>query len=276
MPLRPMSIRLQPAATLRPLHPASLPAVRPGRSAALAALILALVAVGCAGNASLATRLASGTRSIEDKARDAGRRPAQVVTFMGIESGMTVMDLLAAGGYYTEVLAEAVGPDGVVYAQNIDFVLKMRDGINDKALSARLANGRLPNVKRLDREFDDLGLAPESVDVVFTALNLHDIIDGRGPEATTAVLAAVHEVLVPGGILAVIDHAGDPGKDALNKKLHRIDEARVTEAIEAAGFAIEARSGVLRNVDDDRTTMVFAPSIRGRTDRFVLRARKSD
>ena len=270
---RPQSPRTRRAATPQ----ARLPALRSAGFAVCAALAsLALLTTGCAGDASLAARLASGERSTEDKARDAGRRPAEVVAFMGIAPGMTVMDLLAAGGYYTEVLAEAVGPDGTVYAHNIEYVLKIRDGINDKALSARLAGDRLPNVKRLDREFDDLGLAPGSVDVVFTALNLHDIIDGRGPEATAAVLGAVREVLVPGGVLAVIDHAGDPGQDALNKKLHRIDEARVTAAIEAAGFDIEARSGVLRNVDDDRTTMVFAPHMRGRTDRFVIRARRSD
>ena len=257
-------------------NPATTRSAGPRRAGAALLACLAMAALGCAHGPSLATRLATGDRSAEDKARDAGRRPAAVVEFIGIEPGMTVMDLLAAGGYYTEVLSEAVGPDGVVYAQNIDFVLKMRDGVNDKALSARLADGRLPNVVRLDREFDDLGLPPGSVDVVFTALNLHDIIDGRGPEAAAAVLAAVREVLAPDGVLAVIDHAGDPGRDALNKKLHRIDEARVVATLEEAGFEIEARSGVLRNVDDDRTTMVFAPEIRGRTDRFVLRARKAN
>ena len=142
------------------------------------------VATGCASGASdLTARLASGERSAADKARDAGRRPGEVLDFVGVEPGMTVMDLLAASGYYSEVLSEAVGPDGLVYAQNVAFVLQMRDGLNDKALAARLADGRLPNVQRLDRELDDLGLAPGSVDVVFTALNLHDLIDGRGPEA---------------------------------------------------------------------------------------------
>ena len=83
-------------------------------------------------------------------------------------------------------------------------------------------------------------------------------------------------MLVPGGTLGIIDHAGDPGKDALNKELHRIDEARVVAAVEAAGYTVEARSGLLRNVDDDRTTNVFVSEIRGRTDRFILRARKTN
>ena len=264
----------------RPSPSRSKACLLPPRGAALMTLMSLLMSLllsllsACASTPELAERLATSDRALQDKARDAGRRPAEVLAFLGIEPGMTVIDMIASGGYYSEVLAEAVGPDGLVYAQNIEFVLKMRDGANEKAISARLANGRLPNVKRLDAEFTDLGLDAGSVDAVFTALNMHDIIDGRGPQAAAQVLAAVHEVLAPGGLLGIIDHAGDPGKDALNKELHRIDEARVAAAVEAAGFKIEARSGVLRNVDDDRTTSVFAPEIRGRTDRFVLRVRK--
>ena len=248
------------------------------RSMFRGAVLLALVGLisGCAITPELATRLATSDRLAEDKARDAGRRPAEVLAFLGIEPGMTVMDVIASGGYYSEVLAEAVGPDGLVYAQNIDFVLKIRGGLNEKAISARLADDRLPNVQRLNAEFTDLGLPAGSVDVVFTALNMHDIIDGRGPQAAAQVLGAIHEVLAPGGILGIIDHAGDPGKDALNKELHRIDEARVVAAVEAAGYTVEARSGLLRNVDDDRTTNVFVSEIRGRTDRFILRARKTN
>jgi len=222
----------------------------------------------------LMTRLATGGRSEEDKARDPGRRPAAVVSFLGIEPGMTVVDVFASGGYYSEVLAEAVGPDGKVYAQNVDFVLKMRDGATEKAISARLAGGRLPNVERLDREFDDLGLAPGSVDAAVTALNFHDVLDGRGPEAAHAILLALREILKPGGLLGLIDHTGDPGADELNKKNHRIDPARVVSAVEAAGFTLEATSDVLANPDDDRTQGVFAAGMRGHTDRFVFLLRK--
>ena len=257
--------------------------VRTSRSISLrsmfrGAVLFAFVGLisGCAKTPELATRLATGDRLADDKARDAGRRPAEVIAFLGIEPGMTVMDVIASGGYYSEVLAEAVGPDGLVYAQNIDFVLKIRDGVNEKAISARLADNRLPNVQRLNAEFTNLGLPAESIDAVFTALNMHDIIDGRGPQAAAQVLGAIREILIPGGILGIIDHAGDPGKDALNKELHRIDEARVVAAVEAAGYKVEARSGVLRNVNDDRTTNVFVPKILGRTDRFILRARKTN
>ena len=124
----------------------------------LSSALFCLLLTACAATPDLATRLASGDRSAEDKARDAGRQPAQVLAFLGARPGMTALDVIAAGGWYSEVLAEAVGPTGRVYAQNPAVVLKFRDGANDKALTARLANDRLPNVVRWDREFADLGL----------------------------------------------------------------------------------------------------------------------
>lgn len=224
------------------------------------------------GQADLAARLAADSRPAEDRARDAGRKPVQVVAFLGIEPGMTVVDLIAAGGYNTEVLSIAVGPEGKVYAQNNAYVLQMREGANDKEMTARLAGGRLPNVQRLDREIAELGLAPGSIDAAVTALNFHDIYNGRGAEAAARFLEAVYAFLEPGGVLGIIDHAGNPGAD--NEKLHRIEEKRVVEAALAAGFELEATSDVLRNPADDRSRSVFDAELRGHTDRFVLRLRK--
>ena len=69
----------------------------------------------------------------------------------------------------------------------------------------------------------------------------------------------------------MIDHIGNSEAD--NATLHRIEERLVIDAVEAAGFRVEATSDVLRNSDDDRTKGVFDPSVRGHTDRFVLRLR---
>ena len=201
----------------------------------------------------LAAQLAVADRPETDKERDAGRKPAEVVLFLGIEAGMQVIDLIAAGGYYTEVLSVAVGPKGTVHAQNPDFVLKFRDGANDKAmtgrLAGRLAGDRLPNVERLDRAVAELGLAPASIDAALTALNFHDIYNGRGAEAANAFLAEVLKILKPGGVLGIVDHSGGVGDD---DELHRIDQAIVEKAVLAAGFEIVARSDLLRNPADDR------------------------
>ena len=238
----------------------------------LAILVALSGSLACATGPDLATRLSTGERSDTDKARDAGRRPAAIIEFLGIEPGMTVMDLIAASGYYTEVLSEAVGPKGHVYAQNVEFVLKFRDGANDKAMTARLDGDRLPNVERLDRELDDLSLSPNTLDAVITALNFHDIYNGSGPEAAHSMLTAVRDVLRPGGVLGLIEHAGNA--DADNDKLHRMDEAKAVAAAEKAGFVVEATSSLLRHPEDDRTRFVFAEGLRGATDRFVLKLRK--
>jgi predicted methyltransferase len=221
--------------------------------------------------AGISALLEAGSRPETDRARDEGRKPAAVVAFLGIEPGMTVIDLIAASGYYTEVLALAVAPGGKVYAQNNRFVLEMREGANDKAMTARLADERLPNVERLDREMDALGLEPGSVDAAVTALNFHDIYNGRGPDAAQAFLATVYALLAPGGVFGLIDHSGGVGDDEAS---HRIEGSLAIAAAEQAGFSVEATSDVLRNPDDDRTGGVFDPGLRGHTDRFVLRLRK--
>jgi predicted methyltransferase len=223
--------------------------------------------------AEISARLSGGDRPAADRVRDAGRKPAEVVAFLGVEPGMTVVDLIAAGGYYTEVLALAVGAGGKVYAQNTKFALEYREGANDKAMTTRLADGRLPNVERLDREIADLGLAPNSIDAAITALNFHDIYNGGGPAAADGFLKAVYAFLEPGGSFGIIDHAGGVGDD---DALHRIEEQRVIDAAKRAGFELAGVSEVLRNPADDRTLNVFDTSIRGHTDRFVLRLRKPD
>src|SRR5438067_1923771 len=63
-------------------------------------------------------------RTPEDRSLDAGRKPAETLAFLHISPGMRVADLGAGGGYTTELLARAVAPDGVVYAQNPDLFLK--------------------------------------------------------------------------------------------------------------------------------------------------------
>ncbi len=207
-----------------------------------------------------------------DRDRDAGRKPIQVIEFLGIKPGMTVMDMFTAGGYYTEVLAAAVGPSGRVYAQNIDFLLTMNDGANDAALTARLAGNRLPNVVRLDAELDELGIEPGSLDAIMFALNFHDVYNGRGEEAALGLLRLMGSLLKPGGVIGLIDHHGDPDND--NAALHRIDATIVRELIPRAGLVLEAESALLGNPDDDRTRRVFAPELRGHTDRFLMRIRK--
>ena len=238
---------------------------------ALRMLVLAALAVTAfAAQADWAAGLSA--RSPEDQVRDAGRKPAEVLDWLGIGRGMTVMDLVASGGWYMEVLSIAVGPEGVVYAQNPPMIYNFRDGFYDKAMSARLAGGRLANVERLDRDINETGLQPGTLDAAITALNFHDIVNNPGgAEAGADFLATVKALLKPGGVLGLIDHVGDPDKN--NTELHRLDVEAALPIIEAAGFEM-ASSDLLRNPDDDRTAMVFNPAIRGQTDRVLYKLTK--
>lgn len=218
--------------------------------------------------------LADPARSAEDQARDETRRPADVLSFLGIETGMSVIDVIAAGGYYTEVLARAVGPDGRVVAQNPPRVLEFRDGANEKAISARLADDRLPNVTRVNKDFAELGTEDGTFDAAITALNFHDVYNNAGPEGAVSFLRAIGSVLRPGGVFGIIDHVGVA--DADNAALHRIEKSKVIEAASEAGFIVEDESDLLRNDTDDHSEMVFAEGVRGKTDRFLLKLRKPE
>jgi len=213
-------------------------------------------------------------RSDEDKARDVHRRPAEVLEFLGLQPGDTGVDIWAAGGWYTEVLSNAVGDDGHVYSQNPPRVLQFRDGVHDKTLTARLADGRLGNVERIDMVLAESPIAENSIDLAMTALNFHDVYNKDGEEAAEAFMASVYAVLKPGGIFAVIDHVGNAGVD--NSSTHRLDPALAKAAAVSTGFIVEAESDVLSHPDDDHTKMVFDSTIRGETDRFILKLRKPD
>jgi len=222
----------------------------------------------------LATLLAGESRFAGDRERDANRKPANVIAFVGIEPGMNVIDVIAAGGYYTEVLSLAVGNDGYVTAQNPAVVLQMRDGANEKQLSERLANGRLQNVARLNKEIAELTADDGPFDAAMTGLNLHDIYNNYGEAGAVGAMKAIGATLKPGAVFGVIDHHGADGAD--NKELHRMRIEDAIRVAEAAGFVVEAQSGMLHVHDDDLAGSVFAEGRRGNTHRFVLRLRKPE
>jgi predicted methyltransferase len=88
-------------------------------------------------------------------------------------------------------------------------------------------------------------------------------------------LAELKRGLKPGGIVGIIDHAAMAGAPSeTGGTIHRIDPALIIADMRAAGFELEARSDLLHNPDDDLSKSVFAPDVRGKTDRFVLRFRK--
>ena len=210
--------------------------------------------------------LMAGERPAEEKERDASRMPAEVLNFVGIGEGMNVLEAFAGGGWYTEVLSAAVGPDGTVYSQNAE---RMRERV--EAMAAARAE-RLGNVEVIYTEGAAIEI-PVEADAAFTALNLHDMAN-RGDEAGLAFLGGIYDALKPGGVFGMVDHVGIAGQD--NAQLHRMETSKARELIAQAGFVVEAESDILMNADDDHTLGIRDPSIRFATDRMLFRARKPE
>src|SRR6266481_2168109 len=62
--------------------------------------------------------LSSPDRTAADRTNDLRRKPEQMLGFIGIRPGIIALDLSAAGGYTTELLARSIGPTGKVYGQS--------------------------------------------------------------------------------------------------------------------------------------------------------------
>ncbi|MBW8755383.1 MAG: class I SAM-dependent methyltransferase [Sphingomonadales bacterium] len=237
-----------------------------GASAAALLLIgVPAVAATHSGAGTFAAAVASADRPEADKARDADRKPAEVMAFAGVRPGMKVVELAPGGGYYTRLLSAAVGDRGYVYANST------------RASAAVTAWAQShPNVS-LQVTTAGQVVAPEPVDLVWTTQNYHDFKNVKvgDSDAAAATNTAAFAALKPGGIYLINDHAGAVGTGTTQTStLHRIEEAAVIREVEAAGFRLEARSDILRHPADDHTQKVFETGVRGKTDQFVLRFRK--
>lgn len=242
----------------------------------VAVLAFATAGVGLAATkipGNIAAAISNADRPSEDVQRDANRKPAEVLSFIGIKEGEKVVDFIPGTGYYSRLLATAVGAKGHVYgfypSELGNFIKRPlpKDGAspfdkvaNDTALVSPV------------NEFKP----SEPVDLVFLSLNYHDLHDPFFAPADVALInKAVFAALKPGGLYVVIDHSAEKGSGLRDTNtLHRIDEASVKAEVEAAGFKLAGESPLLQHADDKRTLNVFNPAVRGLTDQFILKFRK--
>lgn len=238
------------------------------RSLLLALIFAALSPVAAAD--AIDDALANPARGAEDRERDARSHPAEVLRFFGLTPGMRVADVFGGGGYYSEIIAQVVGPAGGVILHNNSAYASFAD----KQLAERFAFRRYPNIHRLTAEIGELGIEDASVDMVIMIMAYHDIYWTAEDWSIDPVsfFGEIRAMLKPGGVLGIVDHAALPGTGkSAAQTLHRIDEAFAKTDIESRGFTFTGSLNVLRNAQDDRAKSVFDESIRGRTDRFVYR-----
>ena len=247
--------------------------------ALLSGAVVAGLLAGCAApratlsSDSIAAILASPDRSAADRTNDIRRKPAELLAFIGVKSGMLALDLSAGGGYTTELLARAVGPEGRVYGQNIP-----RDAVNPPRLPAvpegnaspapmaasvpaprrtvadRASSPATRNIIPVTRKFED-PVPPEvaagSLDLATLMFNYHDLSYSGVDRAQ--MNSAVFKALKPGGIYVIADHAGRPGTGISEAStLHRMEAAFLQREVESAGFRLAAEGFFLSNPNDPR------------------------
>lgn len=234
----------------------------------VAGAVLALSGVGAAAqdgvDPAIAAAVANPDRPEADKARDAARKPAEIVDFAGVVPGMKIAEIAPGGGYYTRILSKAVGAEGKVYALMPAFFANRPgglDGIN--ALAAEYGNVEVVVIDYAGTEL------PERVDLVWTTENYHDLANGDIAQINTWVFDALRF----GGIYFVEDHSAPGTGLSATSTLHRIDPEAVKEQVGAVGFEFEAESDLLVNPADP---MDIGPREvqQGVSTKFVHRYRK--
>lgn len=244
---------------------------------ALAMAVPAAAKAPARGPADVAAAVAAPGRPADQVKLDEVRKPVEVLRFMGLKKGHRVLDYFTGTGYYADIMAKAVGPQGHVVGWN-----SAGFGRNERVVKALAdVKARHSNTAFYSSPTTAIAFAPNAFDFALLHLVYHDAYwesaqFGLPRIDPNTVVQAIWNAVKPGGTVAVIDHVARPGGDTREvvEKLHRIDPAVVRADFERAGFVLEAQSDMLRVPADDHSKNVFDPSIRGRTDRFVYRFRK--
>lgn len=227
--------------------------------------------------ADYASILADPNRPAADKADDAARKPAEVLAFVQIRPGETVLEMEAGRGWYSDILSSALGAQGKLIVQ-----YPPEFSYGDAAFKARTDAGRLKNVTISVSAFDKLKVPDNSVDKVLWILGPHELyFTPRNAQAgvlgdVKKTYAEIARVLKPGGMFIAMDHAAAAGAPtSTGQTIHRIDPAVVLASAKEAGLKFVDKSDVLANSSDDRSKMVFDASFRRHTDQFLFRFVKS-
>lgn len=220
-------------------------------------------------SSAITAAIADPLRPDADKFRDSTRKPAQVLAFAGVRPGMVVAELGSGGGYYTRLLAKAVGPSGKVFA-----IVTAAQAARPNGLAVlNSITAAYPNVAVITvSDYAHLAL-PAKANLFWTTENYHDF--HNGPTANIAGLDhAVLDNLKPGGVFYVEDHSAAPGAGlAVTSTLHRMDEDVAKAELKAAGFKLDAESDLLHNPGDNRSGS-NSEAGHFNTDRFMLRMKK--
>jgi ubiquinone/menaquinone biosynthesis C-methylase UbiE len=169
---------------------------------------------------------------LEAPDRDVWQRPDRIMDALAIGDGSTVADLGAGGGWFTIRLARRVGPNGKVFAQDIQPEMI-------GAIQRRVARENLKErVQTVLGTPNDPGL-PEPVDAVLIVDAYHEM------QEPVLLLRNLARTLKPDGRVAIIEHSkagGGPGPPLEE----RVDPERVIRDAAEAGLVLVRRENFLR------------------------------
>ena len=208
-------------------------------------------------------------RAEANSVRDSLRMPGDVIKFMGVKPGDTVLDMVSNGGYYAEILAGVVGDGGRVIAHMFS-----NSGMDPNNAYAEYIRNKdhMSNVIPIYADFKNLVVEENSLDAVFLIQNFHDFYFDRFDVDVEKILAMYSSAIKSGGIMAIVDHdAGEGAPSSSGTTVHRIDPKIVKRDMEKAGFEFVGALDILKNDVDDPSKSVFDESVRGKTSRFILK-----
>jgi predicted methyltransferase len=212
---------------------------------AMAAACVAPLAGAVAKDEALAKAISAEHRSANFVARDAARKPQEVLEFIGVKPNMTVVEISPGGGYWTEILAPYLRDKGTYYTA---VSPRAAEGWQKKLDSNKELYGK---VKVTDMSKGEVA-PPNSADVVVTFRNVHNWMS-QGKEAADEVFATFYRALKPGGILGVEEHRGPNDKPQDPKAANGYVREDYTIALaERLGFKLVGRSELLANPKDTK------------------------
>lgn len=208
-----------------------------------------------AAAAALQTALADPRRA-EDRARDAWRHPAQTLAFFKVQPGMTVVDFMPSGGWYTRVLVPYLGPQGRYIGLNPD----VRSGSDRQKASlgnlgatfpAKAAGWTGVTADRIGAYNTDT-LPAEMAGKVDRVLIFREIHNMHRSGWLYRELTAMRGLLKDDGLLGIVQHRAKPNASAsyTDGSKGYLRERDVIALIEAHGFQLAAKSEINANPKD--------------------------
>ena len=194
-------------------------------------------------------------RSPEHRARDQYRHPAETLTWLGLNSRMTVVEITPGRGWYTEILAPYLKDNGIFYAAGYDkesdreYMKNLNKMLDEKLTSNPDVYGT-PTITELAPP-NRTAIAPEgSADMVLTFRNVHNWMSAG---TTDSVFSAMYAALKPGGILGVVEHRGAASqRQDPHARSGYVTEEGTIQIAEKAGFKFVKKSELNANSKDTR------------------------